>query len=506
LAASRMQSMTVTELRERLDDRFRLLVGSGRGLERHQTLRHAVQWSYDLLDVSEKDFLARCSVFAGGFDLAASHAVAGSGDDIATLDRLDRLVRKSLLVADRSSGRTRFSMLETIRQFAEEQLVHSGTAEQTREAHAYYFAGREADVLALWDSPRQREAYAWFAVELANLRAAFRFAADHGDLDTAAAIAVYAAFLGYWVEQHEPVAWAEELIEPARAAEHRRLAQLYVMAAQCYLAGRIKDGLGYTDAGRLVIASERFDQISSDIEPTFGGAYIMQGQPERWAELCRNIIARDPGTQTNALPYLAMALTIAGAADEAMAASEHLVAAADATDNPNRACMALLGYGFARRDADTVLAHEVVRRGLQIAEDSGSRWAESHLADCLSRLAATHGDPMDAFDYLSLSIGHYYDSGSFSMMPNPLVILAALFDRLGHPEPAAIISGFAVNPFSKIAFPEIHTTITHLREILGDVPYESFAQAGKHMTNAAMATYAFDQIDRARAGLNAVSK
>ncbi len=123
LAASRMQSMTVAEVRDRLDDRFRLLVGSRRGLERHQTLRHAVQWSYDLLDDAEKSLLARCSVFAGGFDLAGAARSADSADEFATLDLLDALVRKSLLVADRSSGRTRFSMLETIRQFAEEQLV-----------------------------------------------------------------------------------------------------------------------------------------------------------------------------------------------------------------------------------------------------------------------------------------------------------------------------------------------------------------------------------------------
>ena len=77
LAASRMQSMTVTEVRDRLDDRFRLLVGSRRGLERHQTLRHAVQWSYDLLDDAEKALLARCSVFAGGFDLQGACAVGG---------------------------------------------------------------------------------------------------------------------------------------------------------------------------------------------------------------------------------------------------------------------------------------------------------------------------------------------------------------------------------------------------------------------------------------------
>ena len=176
LAASRMASMTASEVRDRLDQRFRLLVGSRRGLERHYTLRHAVQWSYDHLDDAEKALLDRCSVFAGGFDLQSACAVArfDDVDDYAVLDLLDALVRKSLLVADRSAGRTRFSMLETIRQFAEEQLAASGAAEAVRAAHARHFAGREADILALWDSPRQREAYNWFTAELANLRTAFR--------------------------------------------------------------------------------------------------------------------------------------------------------------------------------------------------------------------------------------------------------------------------------------------------------------------------------------------
>ena len=145
LAASRMQSMTVDEIRDRLDDRFRLLVGSRRGLERHQTLRHAVQWSYDLLSEAEKALLQRCSVFAGGFDLAGACAVSGSSDEYATLDLLDALVRKSLLIADRSTERTRFSMLETIRQFAEEQLVQSGDVDFVRGAHARHFAGLEDD-------------------------------------------------------------------------------------------------------------------------------------------------------------------------------------------------------------------------------------------------------------------------------------------------------------------------------------------------------------------------
>ena len=78
LAASRMASMTVSEVRDRLDQWFRLLVGSRRGLHHHHTLRHGVAWSYDLLDDAEKSPLTKCSVFAGGFDLQSACAVAGS--------------------------------------------------------------------------------------------------------------------------------------------------------------------------------------------------------------------------------------------------------------------------------------------------------------------------------------------------------------------------------------------------------------------------------------------
>lgn len=147
--------MTASDVRDRLDYRFRLLVGSRRGLARHQTLRHAVAWSYDLLDDAEKVLLDRCSVFASGFDLESACAVTGfdDPDDYALLDLLDALVRKLPLLADRSSGHARFSILETIRQFAEEQLAASEAATEARTAHARYFAGREADIQALWTAP-----------------------------------------------------------------------------------------------------------------------------------------------------------------------------------------------------------------------------------------------------------------------------------------------------------------------------------------------------------------
>ena len=362
-------------MRDRLDQRFRLLVGSRRGLARHQTLRHAVAWSYDLLDDAEKALLERCSVFAGGFDLQSACAVAGSNDldDYAILDLLDALVRKSLLVADRSSGRTRFSMLETIRQFAEEQLVASGAADEVRTAHARYFAGREADILALWDSPRQREAYDWFTIELANLRTAFRWAADQGDLDVAAPIATYAAFLGFRVDNYEPIAWAEELIEPARAVDHPRLALLYVMASLCWMPGRIEAALATATPARSV-SSEGRDEVPYGVEgcawrcvsghrpARTGGS---SGAAPNWhAVVTPTIFTRGA---------LVIALTVAGRAEEAMAAANGLIDAAEATRNPCALSFALFAYGFAFRDADPAAALDAVRRGLVIAQDSGNR-------------------------------------------------------------------------------------------------------------------------------------
>ena len=91
-------------------------------------------------------------------------------------------------------------------------------------------------------------------------------------------------------------------------------------------------------------------------------------------------------------------------------------------------------------------------------------------------------------------------------MRSPLAILAAFLDRLGRYEAAATIAGFAFSPFTAASFPEIDTAITHLRDVLGDQTYESLARKGETMTTAAMATYAYDQIDQARAELNAVSK
>ncbi len=503
LAASRMAAMTAGEVRDRLDQRFRLLVGSRRGLERHQTLRHAVAWSYDVLDDAEKSLLQRCSVFTGGFDLHSACAVAGfpdAPDDFATLDLLDALVRKSLLVADRSAGRTRFSMLETIRQFAEEQLVAGGEASQIRAAHSRYFAGREADIMALWDSPRQREAYDWFTAELANLRTAFRWAADHGDLDAAAPLAAYAGWLGARAQTLEPTAWAEELIEPARTVDHPRLAFLYVIASQCFRTGRIEAAVGYSDAGQTVLDTSR-DAPPYGIEALLGAVHLVTGQPERLAELCRAQLARHRDPHVHIRTWLVSALSVAGCGGEAMDSAAGLLEAAEATGNPSVLAWALGAYGSAFRDTDPVGALNALGRGLVIAQVSGNRARASALANGLALLEAEHGDTVAAFDHLTLAIRNYHNSGNTTTIRGPLAVLAALFDRLGRYEPAATIAGFALTPMAAAGVPEITTAITHLRDILGEATYETLARRGETMTTAAVATYAYDQIDQARTEL-----
>jgi hypothetical protein len=409
-------------------------------------------------------------------------------------------VRKSLLVADRSSGRTRFSMLETIRQFAEEQLVAGGEASEIRAAQSRYFAGREADILALWDSPRQREAYNWFTIELANLRTAFRWAADQGDLDVAAAIASYVGWLCIWVQTYEPMAWVEELIEPARVADHPRLAFLYVIGSQCFTTGRVEAAVRYADAGQIVLGRSR-EALPYGSEALLGMSYLAIGQPERLAELCRAQLARRSDAHVHIRGCLVVALAVTGSGGEAMDCADGLIEAAEATGNPMFLSLALGAYGAAFRDADPVGALDAQRRGLVIAQDSGNRTHVSVLANRLALLEAEHGDIASAFDHLTLAIRNFHNAGDTTAGRVPLAVLAVLFDRLGRYEPAATIAGFALSPLTAAGVPELTTTITHLREVLGEATYESLAHKGDAMTTAEVVTYAYDQIDQARTEL-----
>jgi predicted ATPase/class 3 adenylate cyclase len=236
LAATRVRSMSPTQIRDRLDERFRLLTGSRRSIERHQTLRHTVQWSYDLLDPTEQHALRQVSVFAGGFTLPAATAISGDGvDEFEMLDVLDSLVAKSLLHIDRSDTDVRYGMLETIRQFAEEALAVAGDSDASRDRHADFFADHaEVNVEILW-SEQEPLAYRWLHAEIANLSAAFRWSTDRGHLDPATRIATWAHPVASNCLRTETFGWAEEIVDLARASGHRQLPGL--LASACDSAG-----------------------------------------------------------------------------------------------------------------------------------------------------------------------------------------------------------------------------------------------------------------------------
>jgi predicted ATPase/DNA-binding CsgD family transcriptional regulator len=179
LAASLVGAMSVREIRDRLTDRYRLLTG-GRSLAvpRQKTLQQAIDWSYELLSSEERAFFARLSILVGGFDIDAAEAV-GSMDGEEVLPALVSLVQKSLVVAElRSSGRTRYRMLDTIREYAVDKLSTSDSR-QTRERHADHFlrfaqtAARQMRTgeQAAWldrieeETPNLRLASSWFETE-----------------------------------------------------------------------------------------------------------------------------------------------------------------------------------------------------------------------------------------------------------------------------------------------------------------------------------------------------
>jgi predicted ATPase len=182
LAAGRLRSMPVTEVEARLDQSFRMLVGSAHGaVERHQTLRRTVEWSHDLLDQREQVVFRRLAVFAGGFSLAAAEAMVAAVDGTLVLSGLDiddalaGLVDKCLVEFD-AIGEGRYRLLEPLRLFAAERLAAAGESDDARSAHAQWCAGflrHAAGELPGRDGP------AWLGRALAegdNVRAAEQWA------------------------------------------------------------------------------------------------------------------------------------------------------------------------------------------------------------------------------------------------------------------------------------------------------------------------------------------
>jgi predicted ATPase/DNA-binding CsgD family transcriptional regulator len=252
LAAARMRVLPAGELEARLDERFALLTGGSRaGLPRQQTLRAMVDWSWELLTGAEQTVLARLSVFAGGFGLAAAEAVAAGPDVPAAevLGRLGSLVDKSLVQFDHAgAGPGRYRLLETVRQYAAGRLDALGPAavHHARAAHRDYYLA-----LAETAAPRLMAAgqAAWLDrldAELGNLRAAIAFSLTQADpgpgLRLATALRVYWRARGHAAEG----AGALRALLDVPAAQEATLRRARALATAAHL---LQQTGGYATAG-----------------------------------------------------------------------------------------------------------------------------------------------------------------------------------------------------------------------------------------------------------------
>ena len=195
LAAARVRALSLDEIVDGLHDRFRLLTGGARtAVRRQQTLRASVDWSHALLTEPERMLFRRLAVFMGGFDLDAAQAVAGAADveRFQVLDQLSLLVDKSLVIAENTSGRTRYRLLETVRQYALEKLGESGEADKVGGRHRDHYTAMATRLDAPANGDHE-QCIAQAEIEMDNLRAAFAWSRENVDIVKAVGAGVVAA-------------------------------------------------------------------------------------------------------------------------------------------------------------------------------------------------------------------------------------------------------------------------------------------------------------------------
>jgi len=179
LAATRTRHLTVAEIANRLDERFRLLTGGSRtALPRQRTLEATVRWSYDLLSPDEQAVFDTLSVFAGGFSLDAVQASIATGDPLTAVAEL---VDKCVVIREQVGDETRYRMLETIRAFGKDRLVESGLAPAAHSAHLRWVAALARRAAGQLDGPKQYEWLAAIDREIDNIRAALGWAISSSD-------------------------------------------------------------------------------------------------------------------------------------------------------------------------------------------------------------------------------------------------------------------------------------------------------------------------------------
>lgn len=228
LAAARAAHLAPTEILERLSDRFRLLTGGRRRVQRQQTLQAAIDWSHDLLTDDEKVFLRRLAVFSGSFSLRAAEAICHPD----ALDLLGSLVAKSLVVVPNDPHATRYRLLETVRIYAEEKLFEAGEADATRTAHRDWFLAWIESIPVdelVWAGEGEDE---YLVADADNLQAALEWSQQENRVDLVARMA--SRMIGYWfyfARVADLATWADYLLTATVDADTDLRATAFATAA-----------------------------------------------------------------------------------------------------------------------------------------------------------------------------------------------------------------------------------------------------------------------------------
>jgi predicted ATPase/class 3 adenylate cyclase/tetratricopeptide (TPR) repeat protein len=440
LAAARLRSMSLAELHDRLDQRFRLLTGGSRtALERQQTLRATVGWSYSLLSGAERVLLGRLSVFAGGFGLDAAEGVCGSGGldarEIAGL--LGSLVDKSVVVAEPAGGTLRYRLLETIRLFAAERLAEAGDGEvaAVAAAHCAHFLSLAEAAAAHLTGPEQGSWLARLDVDQANLRRAAGHAADDPE-GTALVLRLGVALDRYWIarsRQQEAfgllvptlrrpearvdpalfaaalataavVAWfidiatarhlAEQAVQVARQLGDERLLvrSLAALCGACFFGGELAAGRPFGQE-----SVERARRVGDDV--LLGRslhAYLLTIDPAQSRQLFSEAIActeRSGDHLTNSTLHN-NASGRAMQAGDIPAARAHLEAAAQAGQQIGlQSPIVMANLGWLRRvEGDLDGARSMFETALRMSRRSGDSTGMAHACLGLALLAGDLGD------------------------------------------------------------------------------------------------------------------
>ena len=368
LAAARVRSLTPTELALRLDERFRLLAGGPRtAVERHQTLRRAIDWSYELLTEVEQQALNRLAVFAGDFGLDAAEAVIGgdgvNADDV--VDLLARLVDKSLISAEDQEEITRYRMSETIRQYAQERLEAAGEADVLRHRHAKHYVAfaTEAGVRSPnWQGGGLGRP-GWRPSSTICRPLAWSVVASDADLALrlVASLALTGSRVGY-----ATAPWADTVLALSDAPGHRLYPEVMAWAGwAAVIVGDVERGVRLTHqalelaAARSLGAPSLCHVLSSAV--TVAG-YAANGEEagrlaEDWLVLARSL--DDDYEVASALLGSATPFMFTGDVDGALVRFDEAMAVARRLGNPTMLSFAAVFSAFYRVETDSVRARAV---------------------------------------------------------------------------------------------------------------------------------------------------